>query len=55
MRLNLKTVGVFAVAFLGLGSIPACFGSMIYAITFWMVGLALMNIHVFILVRERKI
>jgi hypothetical protein len=55
MRFNLKTVGAFAVAFLILGSIPACLGSMLYAITFWIIGFALMNVHVFILVHERKI
>jgi hypothetical protein len=55
MRITHKTLGTFAVAFLGLGSVPAYFGSMFYAISLWMIGFGLMNIHVFILSHERKI
>jgi hypothetical protein len=55
MRINQKTLGTLAVAFLGLGGIPAYFGSMFYAIALWMTGFGLMNIHVFILSHERKI
>jgi hypothetical protein len=47
-----KTIGSFALIFLSLGCIPAYFDFMFCAIALWMIGFAIMNIHVFVLSRS---
>lgn len=55
MGLNEKILGSFALMFLSVGCVPAYFGRMFYADILWMIGFAIMNIHIFILSRRTKI
>jgi hypothetical protein len=53
MRLNEKILAPLSLIFLSSGCIPAYFHSMLCAMSLWMIGFAIMNIHVFVLSRKK--
>ncbi len=46
---NKRGIGSFAVMFLSLGCVLAYFDFMFYAAILWIIGFAVMNVHVFVL------
>jgi hypothetical protein len=53
MSINEKILGLLAVMFLSLGCLPAYFDSMFYATVLWIIGFAIMNVHVFVLSQKK--
>jgi hypothetical protein len=53
MRTNEKILAPLSLIFLSSGCIPAYFHSMLCAMSLWMIGFAIMNIHVFVLTRKK--
>ncbi|HUK85419.1 MAG TPA: hypothetical protein VLU95_06125 [Candidatus Acidoferrum sp.] len=53
MSINEKILGSLAVMFLSLGCVPAYFDAMFYATVLWIIGFAIMNVHVFVLTRRK--
>jgi len=44
-----KSLALCALIFLYLGCIPAYFDFMFYAVALWIIGFAIMNLHIFVI------
>jgi len=47
LKENRNNLGLCATIFLGLGCVPAYFDFMVYAISMWLIGCALINVFAF--------